>query len=107
MTHEREAKQVKRALRKCSIAQIADEIAAFEQDGFWCTIGGALLFWTPDGGGDGETTVDDDVVHAKVMKFVASRPERQFATREQAAAFARSWSPIRNIAPSAKPDESV
>jgi hypothetical protein len=97
MTPEREAKDIKRILHKFSLAQIADEISAFEQDGFWCTIGGDLVFWIREGRGDGETSVDDEVTHAKIMKFVASRPERQFATREQAVAFAKSWSPIRNV----------
>ncbi len=91
MSPERDEKRVKRALRKFSIEQIADEILASEQEGFWCLIADELVFWHGVGGG-GETTVDDPIIYAVIVRFVTSMPERQFATREEADAFGRSWS---------------
>ena len=105
MSPEREEKRIKRALRKFSMEQITDEFLASEHDGFWCMIADQLVFWHGVGL-CGETTMEDPIEYAVIINFVQSRPERQFATREEADAFGRSWSPTKSQYPHSKAPDS-
>ncbi len=107
MTPQREAKHVQRAIRRFTVEQLAAEIVPGEQYGFYCILGRELVWYDPQVGAC-EVGWDDAIEMAKIAKFVASRPERQFATPEQAAAFAGSWSPVvRHAKPDTAPDQGA
>jgi hypothetical protein len=91
VTPEKEAKRVKRALRTIPKDAIGPSIADFESQlaGMWCIVAGELLFVSAKGL-ESETTLDDPLAPAQIVRWIREHPERIHETQEAALAFVRA-----------------
>ena len=91
MSPERQQKQLERRLRGISVNAIRPWIASFEDqvDGRWCLVAGSPTFIKSDGATT-ETTIDDDLVFAQLLRWLTTQPERVHETHQSAISFVRS-----------------
>jgi hypothetical protein len=96
MTPQRERKHWQRAIRNIPLDAIVPFIADLEAgSGLWCMVGGELCFVSGICANT-EITLDDELVVAQVIRWVAAQPERNHRTHEAALAFVRSQLAQRN-----------
>jgi len=91
MTPQREAKNVARAIRNIPLDAAVPFIESCESHGrgLWCLIANDLQFVAKNGG-HGETTWDDPIEYALMVRWVHAHQERVHPTFEAALAFVRS-----------------
>ena len=103
MTPQREHKRMQRALRTIPVDAVASAITGDEEagDALWCLVDGmaSLVTVRSGGGGGGETTFCDPLVHAQFVRWLQNHPDRVHSTYALALAFVRSrlgWSSSGN-----------
>lgn len=90
MTIEREHKRVQRRLRTIPVEAIAQSIQAYEASGqcLLCLVANDLEF-VGINGLKSETTWDDALEYAQLVRWIQTHPERIHSTFQAALAFVR------------------